>query len=366
MKHPSEFPAPRLLLISALCLTLCACSWQDHGARPRYSNTHVDTEKHRLAAFLKTRFFGDQKWADWPALAHTIKTTRTSAELLNEAATDRPRLTWIGHSTVLVQYKDINVLTDPIFSERASPLSFAGPRRITRPAVNPDQLPDIDLVVISHNHYDHLDRASIHALGPKVDHWAVPMGLADLIKEEAGEDASVTEFDWWQTHQASGYKVAATPSQHWSGRGLTDRYETLWASWLVRIDDFSFWFGGDTGYNPVQFVEIGRRFANIDLGLIPIGAYAPRSFMKDMHVNPQEALQIHEDIGADQSVGIHWGTFPLTAEAPAEPPLLLKQALDENNLSEQVFRTLAIGETMTLKWPKSEQTNSTKNEKDSD
>ncbi len=341
----------RLLLICVTAMLLSACLWRGDGARQLYSNTHITAEKHRFGAFLKMRFFGEQEWADWPSMAHLVETTSTDPDLLRAAAVDGPRVTWIGHSTVLIQHNNVNVLTDPIFSRRATPVSFAGPARITAASVQPDQLPAIDLVVISHNHYDHLDRASVRALAQKVGHWAVPAGLGQLVREEAGEDAMVTEFDWWQSHRAEGLEVTATPSQHWSGRGLTDRYKTLWASWLVRIDDFSLWFGGDTGYNAVQFAQIGQKFPNINLALIPIGAYSPRSFMKDMHVDPREAVQIHKDIGAAQSVAIHWGTFPLSAEAPQDPPLLLRQALMESNLTSEVFLALAIGETITLKWP---------------
>lgn len=324
---------------------MTACTSQQ---TQRYSNAHIDAGNKRFSAFIKMRLFGDDEWADWPKLADTVNTVQPNLALLAGDAQDKPQVTWIGHSSVLVQYRGFNLLTDPIFAERASPVQFAGPRRITAAAVNAMQLPEIDLVVISHNHYDHLDASSIGALSDKVAHWAVPSGLAKLIRKFAGDAANVTEFRWWQTYDGPDYRVTATPSQHWSGRSFSDRYESLWASWAINVDDFTVWFGGDTGYNAIQFAEIGLRIPDIDLGLIPIGAYEPRSFMKDMHVNPEEAVQIHQDIGARQSIGVHWGTFALTAERPDDPPKKLREALVRQNIPDQEFRALAVGETIQL------------------
>jgi len=145
-----------------------------------------------------------------------------------------------------------------------------------------------------------------------------------------------------------GVTITATPAQHWSARSLWDRNQSLWSSWLIQFENFTLWYSGDTGYNPYQFKEIGGKYRCIDLALISIGAYAPRWFMKDMHINPEEAVQIHQDIGSLYSIGIQWGTFVLTAEPLEEPPVLLKEALKEWGLSEKEFETIKVGETKIL------------------
>jgi len=342
-------PLPSLLIVLCIVPVLGACGMRSDNTSVRFNNPWLTApEQHRMWSFLKTRFFGDMEWADWPSMADRVPTTDVALESVQSPPADRPQATWVGHSTVLIQYQSVSILTDPIFSERASPVSFAGPRRITAPAITIAQLPEIDLVVISHNHYDHLDLASVRALATRVKLWAVPLGVADFIRDAIGQNANVIELDWWQSHDTDRFSIVATPSQHWSGRGLRDRYQSHWASWAVQIDDFQLWFAGDTGYNDVQFAEIGRRLPDINLGLIPIGAYEPRDFMKDMHVNPAEAAQIHTDVGAAQSIGIHWGTFPLTAEPPDEPPRLLLDAMLERNIARSQFRAIAVGETIVL------------------
>jgi N-acyl-phosphatidylethanolamine-hydrolysing phospholipase D len=258
-----------------------------------------------------------------------------------------PLVTWVGHSTFLIQYQGINILTDPIFSERASPVSFAGPKRLVEMPLGLEDLPAIDFVIISHNHYDHLDITSVSALGSNT-RFLVPLKLKDWFVEQGISAEQVIEFDWWDQHKFSNVSVSATPSQHWSARGLFDRNKTLWAAWHVQIAEFTFWFAGDTGYNPIQFKEVGERFKSIDLGLIPIGAYAPKWFMGPQHVNPEEALSIHRDIGARQSLGMHWGTFPLTAEPIMQPKQRLAKAMAENDIDDTTFEVLAIGQTIEL------------------
>ena len=310
---------------------------------------HTDSGFRNLFIKNDAKSFGDMwKWkvqGDGPRGTSKERRSVPRIPIDQEALKsppEKPQVTWIGHSTVLFQMGGKTVITDPIFSKRCSPVSFAGPKRYQEPALTVEQLPTIDFAVISHNHYDHLDKDSVLALGNEV-HWFVPLGLKSWFTNLGIEN--VTEMDWWQEITIKNVRVVATPTQHWSARGVLDRFETLWASWLIEIDGVRFWFGGDTGYNPVQFKEIGERFAPIDLAAIPIGAYEPRWFMKDMHVNPQEALLIHNDIGARWSFGIHWGTFQLTDEAPLDPRNDLLRFRDQMGLSEDDFTTLAIGET---------------------
>ncbi len=265
-----------------------------------------------------------------------------------------PAATWIGHATVLVQMGGLNLLTDPVFSERASPLSWTGPLRAQPPGLALADLPRIDAVLVSHNHYDHCDLPSLKALatqagGPPL--FLVPLGLKALL-EDAGI-AHVVELDWWQSHTLQGMDIVMTPVQHWSARGLTDRLRTLWGGWALFAPDFHLFFAGDTGYS-ADFADIRARFAprqgsgGFDLALLPVGAYAPRWFMKDQHVNPEEAVRIHLDLGARRSLGIHWGTFELTDEPLDEPPRTLAAARRALGLADDAFVLNAIGQTLRL------------------
>lgn len=251
----------------------------------------------------------------------------------------RPSVTWIGHATLLVQGGGVSVLTDPIFSQRISGIYS----RFAAPGVALAKLPPIDAVVISHNHRDHLDEASVKALGPRV-HFVVPLGLAAWFRQRGL--TVVTELDWWQTTEittAAGHKAQITlvPAQHWSRRGLTDDRATLWGGYVLALGGVRVYFAGDTGY-PAAFKEIGRRFANLDYALLPIGAYEPRWFMCPQHISPEDAARAFHDLGARHLIPMHYATFRLSDEPMDEPPRLLQQALgkDIDHLIE-----LAIGET---------------------
>lgn len=341
------------ILLSAIVWSGCAMTEQapsadtpPHHTTDGFKNLHIEEPDKSFFDFLKMRFFGDQEWADHFALADQVPVQQVEIEKLFSLA-DSPRVTWLGHSSFLIQYQGKNVLTDPIFSDRASPVSFAGPKRYVMHPMDYRQLPQIDLVVISHNHYDHLDISAIEQLSNST-HFVVPLKIGPWLREQGVPQANITELDWWQSTQVNTIKVQALPSQHWSARGLGDRFETLWASWSINIDGYSVWFAGDTGYNSVQFAEIGDHLEVVDLALIPIGAYAPRWFMQWYHVNPEEAVKIHLDVNARQSIGMHWGTFPLTAEPPMEPTKRLADALAAQGVSDQAFITLKIGQTLSL------------------
>ena len=264
----------------------------------------------------------------------------------SDLANFRENVMWIGHSTLLLSHLDLTILTDPQFSGRASPLSFLGPKRVTPSPVEIADLPRIDLVLISHNHYDHVDEASIRTIAkiqPSVE-FLVPLGLKPLLEPWGAKN--ITEFDWWQKAQRKGVTIQPTPVQHWSKRTLFDRNKTLWSGWMLQWNDFSFYFAGDSGYSD-DFKETARRLGSPDLAAIPIGAYEPREFMKSAHVNPEEAVKVFNDLGAKKAIGIHWGTFKLTLEPMTEPPLRLQKALKNNGVPEEKFRVLSHGE----KWP---------------
>ena len=292
-----------------------------HDRDKGFRNLHIKPRRKGLISFLRMRLFAGQ-WPDYRAGSGRVARVAASLDRIH-APGNGVRTTWIGHATVLVQVDGINILTDPVFSKRASPLSFCGPKRAAPPALTLTQLPLIHLILISHDHYDHLDKRAAAMLGDGPV-WVTPLGYRRTLTRFGVQ--RVVECDWWQQCQLHGAAITATPSQHWTGRGLRDRYRALWASWAVRIGEFRFWFAGDTGYDNRIFKEIGMRCGPFDLALIPVGGYAPRLFMKDMHVSPEEAVAIHRDIGSRYSLGIHWGTFPLTAEPIDEPPRPLREA----------------------------------------
>jgi len=347
----------RLFLLSISLLVIASCQASDvqqtqttnaplpaHHTKNGFKNLYTAPIGKGIFSFLKMRFFGDEPFSDQASQAHTIPIAKPEFNKLLQPG-DQAQITWLGHSSFLIQYKGLAILTDPILSMRASPLSFIGPKRLVDMPITLKDLPEIDFVIISHDHYDHLDKKTIQTLGSH-PRYLVPLKLKDWFIDVGIDAAQVEEFDWWDNRKFTTLNVTATPSQHWSARRLFDRYSSLWAAWHIEIDDFSLWFAGDTGYNDIQFKEIGDKFTSIDLALIPIGAYAPRWFMKQQHVNPEEAIQIHKDIGAKKSIGMHWGTFQLTAEPIREPVERLEKAVNNSLLQEGEFTTLAIGETL--------------------
>lgn len=258
-------------------------------------------------------------------------------------------LTWIGHSTLLLQCAGTNLLTDPHLSERASPLSWAGPKRHTPPGLGPHDLPPIHWVLLSHNHYDHLDLPTLRWLnrqpGDPPPRIIAPLGLGKFLTERGLRD--VVELDWWEQTSFRDWTVQAVPVQHFSARTPLDRNKTLWAGYVVEHSSLRFFFAGDTGYS-ADFHLIGQKLGPMDLAAIPIGAYAPRWFMRTVHVNPEEALKIHRDVRARCSVAIHWGTFSLTDEPLDEPPRRLRAALVREGIPKDTFLTMQHGETRRL------------------
>ena len=271
---------------------------------------------------------------------------------------DHLSLTWIGHSTCLVRLSGYTLLTDPIFSHRASPvqwLPLGVPRHVPAACQVNDLPPVIDVVLVSHDHYDHLDKISCRLLKDRVQLWAVPSNIKEWLVNKCDIDPDkIIELEWWQqytipsstnsnnTHSRLPLTLTCAPAQHWGSRTMWDRNQRLWCSWACQTPTRNFYFGGDTGY-PLEFPLfrlIGDTLGPFDLSALPIGAYAPRFFMADSHVNPHEAVQIHEQIRSKQSVAIHWGTFALAEEDDDEPARLLQEANVEG------FHTILPGETV--------------------
>ena len=262
------------------------------------------------------------------------------------AGPDDVVVTFIGHATFLIQVGAISLLIDPVYSQRASPVSFAGPRRVRVPGVRFDDLPPIALVLLSHNHYDHCDLATLRALERRFHPRLVtPLGNGRLLQSAGIRD--VEELDWWQSASTAPLPVTLTPAQHFSARGPFDRNRALWGGFLIEARGRRLLFAGDSGYGP-HFREIAVRLAPVDLALLPIGAYEPRWFMKDIHMNPAEAVQAHLDLGARQSLAMHYGTFQLTPEGVGEPVRELTKALRERGVPTEQFRPAEVGESLRL------------------
>lgn len=328
-----------------------------------FQNTYTAFRPKSLAEVLRWRREARRQARPRPPQA-PIRVVRPDLEFLHRNAKAgpamQPAVTWIGHATVLAQLGGINMLTDPIFSNRASPFGFIGPKRHVAPGVVLDDLPHIDLIVVSHNHYDHLDAASVDAFqrqpgGPPV--VIAPLGLRAWF---ASRGIDSVELDWWQSHRFDApvgpMEAMLVPAQHWSGRGLTDQMKTLWGGFAVFAPDCHLFFAGDTAYSR-DFLDMRERFnerqslengGGFDMALLPIGAYEPRWFMASQHVNVEEALKIHDDLRAKRSLGIHWGTFELSDEALDDPPREVARLQAVGQTTAEEFFTMAIGETRMI------------------
>jgi L-ascorbate metabolism protein UlaG (beta-lactamase superfamily) len=247
-------------------------------------------------------------------------------------------VTFIGHSTFLVRTASAVFITDPVFTSHAGPFGRLGPKRVRPPALALAALPRVDAVLLSHNHYDHLQPSSIAAFPEAA--IVTTLGVGRYLSRRA----NFTELDWWESTRIGGATITAVPAQHFSARTPWDKNTSLWCGFVVSVDGVTFYFAGDSGYSP-QFAGIGARLPRIDVALIPIGAYEPRWFMQPMHMNPDEAVRAHLDVRARVSVGMHFGTFQLTDEAIDEPVAALARARETRDISPAAFRVLQFGET---------------------
>jgi L-ascorbate metabolism protein UlaG (beta-lactamase superfamily) len=255
-------------------------------------------------------------------------------------------ITFIGHATFLIQTPAGNLLTDPMYSERASPLTWMGPRRVRKPAVRFEDLPPISTVLLSHNHYDHCDLATLRAIAKRFDPVVVtPLGNGRLVRSAGIR--RVEERGWWQESTTAALPIMLTPAQHFSARTPFDRNRALWGGFVVTVGRLRIFFAGDTAYAPF-FREIRHRCGPIDLALLPIGAYEPRWFMQAVHMNPAEAVEAHIDLEAAQSIATHFGTFQLTTEAIDAPLRALDEARQMKGIAPARFRALEFGESMRI------------------
>ena len=268
------------------------------------------------------------------------------AEAIQAMATAaNPSVTWLGHASFIIRIGGKKILTDPFIGRNAGPFGL-GPRRFVASPLTVDEIPKVDVIAVSHDHYDHLDAHAIkHYRFKESTQVVVPLGLGRFFTRRGYPN--VVEHDWWDSWSDDGLTITTLPAVHFSGRGLFDRNKTLWASFAFRSATESIWFSGDTAIGEV-FREIGEREGPFDLALVAIGAYEPRSIMRSIHASPEEAVQIAADIGARQAIGMHWGTIRLTSEDAFEPPLRFKRAARLQGYGEDNAKTLRIGETIEL------------------
>lgn len=256
-------------------------------------------------------------------------------------------VTFINHATFLIQLPGLTILTDPIFADRAGPFQSFGPvKRVRPPGFLLEDLPKIDVILISHNHYDHLSLEDLKQIskrdGAKI---LIPLGDKSLLLSEGIKN--VQELDWWNEVKIDHYKITFTPVQHWSARGVFDKNKSLWGGYFVSNEKIKIYFAGDTGYT--RFFKLTKeRLGAPDLALLPIGAYEPRWFMKDFHMNPEEAVMAHRDLESELSLGMHFGTFKLSDEPYDAPMRDLKEQVKKYNLNQEAFRVLDFGESVEL------------------
>lgn len=290
-----------------------------HHTEKGFQNTAPNTEARNFwEAMFKWKFMNLFKLG-LPSVDpddYKIITSESDSEKIKENKKNLS-VTWIGHATVLIQMDGMNILTDPIWSERCSPVSFAGPKRYTKPGIKLEELPKIDIVVISHNHYDHMDSETLIQLEKKFK----PVFFAGLKNKSFLKNlglSNIEELDWWESKKLGNLEIHFTPTQHFSGRGLFDKNTTLWGSYILKGTKNTIYFAGDTGYF-YGFKEISQKFSSIDIAILPIGAYEPRWFMKEIHMNPEESFQAFLDLKANYFLPMHYLSFVLTDEALDEP-----------------------------------------------
>ena len=299
---------------------------------------------YRYTVLERTQRMVRKTLEGWPERGKAPRVFANDGAALRANGTT-PTLTWIGHATLLVQLGGVNVLTDPIWSERASPVSFAGPRRLVPPGMRFEDLPRIHAVVISHDHYDHLDVATVERLARvHQPRFFVPLGMKEWLTDHGARD--VVELDWWQAAEFRGVTFTCTPAQHSAGRGLRDQNLRLWATWVIAGAGKKLWFAGDTGYTP-SLREIGERLGPFDLAAIPVGGYSAYEDNHPNHVNPEEALRLFEEQNAQLMVPIHFGTFDFNREPFAEPPGRLLKAATARGLREHVA---ILGTGQSIHW----------------
>ncbi len=330
----------RLIILTLIYCLLSGCAGSYHGpisdhfdGKKFYNPGEKDKPQKKLKDLLSRLIEVLQN--PWPNQRPTIQ------YLPNENYTDGIKVNFINHSTILIQTKKLNFIFDPIFSYRASPFPWVGPARNQKPGINFIDLPKIDVVLISHNHYDHLDKATLRQLDKRFHPlFIVPLGIKKLLNSYGIHNT--IELDWWDKKPLPSASITFLPARHSSQRGLFDKNKTLWGSYAINVEGKKLYFAGDTGYGN-HFKVIRERWGKPDFSFLPIGAYEPRDLLKSDHVNPFESVKSHIDLQSFNSLGIHWGTFQLSTETLDQPVIDLRKALNRLHVSEKHFFVIEEG-----------------------
>jgi L-ascorbate metabolism protein UlaG (beta-lactamase superfamily) len=310
----------------------------DHFDGDKFFNPWGENVSKTFFDVMKWKFTSKAK--SWDEVASVVNPE------LPAASETQTIVTWVNHSTFLIRAKGLSILTDPVWSQRTSPFSFAGPARVREPGLAWDKLPKIDVVLVSHNHYDHLDLDTLQILEKRHRPvFLVPLGDGEWLKKKGL--TNVQEKDWWDVTEVGAAKITFLPAQHWSARWTWDRNESLWGGWGIELNGMKIYHAGDSGLGP-HFAQTRERWGAPDLALLPIGAYEPRWFMKSMHMNPSDAVEAMELLGAKQALGMHFGTFQLTDEARDQPVKDLATALKLKKITPEKFRAPQFGESFTF------------------
>ena len=302
----------------------------------QYTNTNGKVIDKPFSELLKWR-----KNSSEPNLSY-IETSNEWQQAINS---DKDFFIWIGHATFLIKVNNKVILTDPIFSERASPFKRFGPKRLINTPLSVSDIPNVDIVTISHNHYDHLDIPSLKKISKQFKNvsFFVPEGDKRLLIKNNIDN--IYDLNWWNEISIGHFKITFTPVQHWSRRGINDKNKSLWGGWYIQTPTYSIYHAGDSGYSN-DFKDTQAKLGSPDIAFIPIGAYDPEWFMSESHMNPEEAVQVSIDLNAKKAYGMHWGTFALTDEDTLEPKQRLEEELEKQNLNN--FTTLIPGQVVYL------------------
>ena len=317
----------------------------DHYDGKRFFNLEPNARDAKsIFDILKWKLFEKPKpWPD-PSKDPTYILKSTEVKLPGDLV-----VTWINHASILIQWRGVAILTDPIFAEKLGPFGFLNLRRYKPAGLSFEELPPIDFVFLSHNHYDHLDLPTLNLLENR-DHprYIVPLGLGSILSHIPS--VRITELDWWEefSDPVTQLRLILTPAQHWSKRGLFDTNRSLWGGAFLKLQSHSLFFGGDTGYGG-HFKQIRERLGSPSVALIPIGAYEPRWFMKSSHLNPDDAVMAHLDLESKQSIAIHFGTFRLSDESMDDPEKELKLALKQRSIPLEYFAIPKNGQRFVFK-----------------
>lgn len=339
-----------LAWILMLSMQACAASPTSEAARPMhhaddgFRNYPIVEDSSRLGIdFYWKRFISS---FSYPAVPESHVIAEDKAISLYKELRDENTITWVGQSTLLIKIDGVTILTDPFFSKYASPF-FVGPSRYVNPGISPENLPPIDIILVSHNHYDHLDEDFIEAIPNKDEIQVfVPLKMGPFFSERGF--SNIHELNWYQSSMLAGIKFTALPTVHYSGRGIGDKNKTLWCSWAISSPVGKYYFIGDSAYSPTLFKDIGDQFNYFDLAIVTIGTYGNRKYGVNNHTTPEKAVAIGQELNAKTLLGIHWGTIDLSDEDPWEPPVRFQTSAQNAGYPSEEIWLMKIGETRRL------------------